>query len=150
MSDEKKEVKQSSLLLDIIIIIIGAISLMLGIVYYIELYLTSLITMPAWWPFTGPATATFIKILGGGTTLPIGVWVFIGGLGLVREKGWALGVMFVCFTLIIVNGLVGVVTGLIADPMTFILLWANWVAIILVVVAAIGFIYLLATSKRYH
>lgn len=147
--DEKKEEKKSPLLLVIILLIIGAIEIMLGAVYYFVHY--SVITaMPAWWPFTGSATATFEAVLGGDFAIPIGVWMFIAAFGLLRERAWAIGVLFVCFTVILVGSAVSVIKAIVADPADFVKVWADWVAIILIAIAAIGFIYLLATHKRYH
>jgi hypothetical protein len=151
--DEKKEVKQSSLVFDIIIIIIGAIAILLGVTSYV--FSNAIISQPSWWPFTGQATADFVQTLGGTILLPLGVWVLISGFGLVREKAWALGSLFVCFTLILYTAGVGLVEGLWVafqghGLTAYAMVWANWVVIILVAIAFIGFIYLLATHKRYH
>ena len=149
MSDEKKEVKQSSLVFDIIVIIIGAIAILLGISTYI------FESNPSWWPFTGPATANFEATLGGNIMLPLGIWVFISGIALIREKAWALGSLFVCFTLILYSSAKGLIFALWAayqdhELTNYALQWANWVVIVLVVVSFIGFFYLLITQKRYH
>jgi hypothetical protein len=139
---EKKE-KQSSWLVNIFMLITGAISIMLGVTNYVFMALPT----PSWWPFTGPATGVFSMLLGG---LPIGVWMLIGAIGLWKEKAWALGTALVCFTIILANGLIGVIQLLIIDPIGFWLIWACWVALIMVAFSAIGFIYLVVTNKRYH
>nr|MDO8112550.1 hypothetical protein [Candidatus Sigynarchaeota archaeon] len=140
---DKKEVKESSWLLNLFMLIVGAISIMLDVTARIFLYFGQ----PSWWPFTGPATAVFSWLVGG--TI-IGVWMFIGALGLWKEKAWALGVAFVCFTLILGNGLIGVISAIIAEPINFWMFWADYVALIMVVFSAVGFIYLLITRNRYH
>ncbi|HME54855.1 MAG TPA: hypothetical protein VKM55_21805 [Candidatus Lokiarchaeia archaeon] len=159
MSDEKKEVKQSSLVFDIIIIIMGAIAVMLGVMYYVFYGVVWLgyagIAAPSWWPFTGAATTNFVTSFGGAAMLPLGIWTLIAGFGLVREKAWAVGVLFVCFTLILFTAGLGTVQSIWAafqakELTAYALVWANWVPIILCLVALIGFIYLLATHKRYH
>ncbi len=139
---EKKE-KQSSWLLNLFMMITGAIAIMLAVVDYLSAY----IAMPTWWPFTGTATGVFISLLG---NIPIGVWMFIGALGLWKEKGWGLGVAFVCFTVILYNGLYLVIVLIINFPIDFWLFWADWVAFIMVLFSAVGLIYLLVTHNRYH
>jgi hypothetical protein len=139
---EKKE-KQSSWLLNIFMMITGAISIMLAVVGY----LSSFITMPSWWPFVGPGTMVFMALLG---SLPVGAFMLIGSLGLWKEKAWALGVAFVCFAIILYNGLWGVIQLIILDPINVWMLWFFWVAFVMVVFSAVGFIYLVATRNRYH
>ncbi len=130
--------KQSSWFLNLIMLIIGVISILLAVFNYIA--------PPSWWPFTGPGTAAFSAMI----SLPIGIWIFLAALGLWREQEWAYGASLVCFTVIIFNGLWGVVTGIMADPGVFFGAWPNWVVLIIVIVAIVGFIYLLATMNRYH
>ncbi len=125
-------------------LIVGAMTIMLGVVYYLS---TMGITMPSWWPFEGPGTLVFLLLVG---SLPVGAWMLIGAIGLWKEKAWALGVAFVCFTLILSNGLLGVIEYIIDNPTTFYTLWWCWVAIIMVAFSAIGLIYLIATHNRYH
>ncbi|NMC08159.1 MAG: hypothetical protein GYA24_23335 [Candidatus Lokiarchaeota archaeon] len=141
MSDKKA--KESSWLLNLFMLIVGAISIMLAVVGY----LSPLITLPSWWPFTGPGTLTFMLLIG---SLPVGVWMFVGSLGLWKEKAWALGVAFVCFTIILYNGLQGVIQLIIMDPINIWMVWFFWVAFIMVVFSAVGFIYLIVTRNRYH
>jgi hypothetical protein len=104
-------------------------------------------TTPDWDPFTGPATGVFSNILG---SMWIGVWLFIAGLGLMKSKSWAGVAAMVCFTIILANGAIGVIQLIIALPTTFFTYWPLDVAVILVVFAAIGFLYLLLTWKRMH
>jgi len=80
MSIKKKE-KQSSWLLNLFMLIVGAISIMLAVVGLLSSY----ITMPDWWPFKGIATLMFMALVG---SVPVGVWMFIGALGLWKEKAW--------------------------------------------------------------
>jgi len=134
--------KQSSWILNLVMLIIGLISVVLAIMYYVAMY--GYATPPDWWP-SGAATATFKDII----LLPIGVWMVIAALGLWKEEEWALGASLVCFTVIISNGLIGVVTGIMDAPTAF-WVWPNIVAFILVLVSIVGFLYLLMTMKRYH
>ncbi len=126
-------------------LIVGAMTILLAVVYYMSYYFG--VTMPSWWPFVGPGTITFLFLVG---SLPIGVWMFIGAIGLWKEKAWALGVAFVCFTLILTNGLLGTIEYVINHITTFYMEWWAWVAIIMVVFCGIGLIYLIATHNRYH
>ncbi len=132
--------KQSSWFLNLLMLIIGLISILLAVMNY--LYASS---PPAWWPLTGPGTAAFSAMI----SLPIGVWMFIAALGLWREQEWAYGASLVCFTVIIFSGLVGVVTGIMTNVGTFFGAWPNWVAFIIVLIAVVGFLYLLFTMNRY-
>ncbi|OLS12012.1 MAG: hypothetical protein RBG13Loki_4356 [Promethearchaeota archaeon CR_4] len=134
--------KESSWLMNLIMLIIGAISIVLAIMSLVASY--GFVTPPAWWP-SGLATATFNSMI----TLPIGVWMVIAAIGLWDEQEWAVGASFVCFTVIIAQGLIGVVTGILAAPVDFWLAWPNWVAFILILVSIVGFLYLLFTMKRY-
>ncbi len=129
--------KQSSWLLNLLMLLIGLLTILL--------WVFTKITAPTWWPFTGEATATFSAMV----SLPIGVWMFIAALGLWKEQEWAYGATLVCFTVVIFNGLWGVVNGIMADP-AFFGAWPNWVALIILVIAIFGFLYLLFTMNRYH
>jgi hypothetical protein len=150
MSDDtKKQVKSESWLLVIFMIIVGGVSIALGIVNYaLEYDLISGASI-SWWPFTGPGTAAFTAAV----SLPIGVWMFIGGIGIAKEKDWSLGVAFVCFTVILANiavGTIQLVYDATIDHLAWYTQWGVWVSVILVAFSAIGFIYLLATHKRFH
>ncbi len=135
--------KQSSWLLNLCMLIIGLISIVLALMSLVASY--GYVTPPAWWP-SGAATATFNSMV----TLPIGIWMVIAALGLWKEQEWGYGASLVCFTYILFQGLIGVITGIMVSPTGFWAAWPNWVAFIIVLVAAVGFIYLLLTMKRYH
>ncbi|MEX2682741.1 MAG: hypothetical protein Q6373_014215 [Candidatus Sigynarchaeota archaeon] len=141
---EKKE-KQSSWLLNLFMLIVGAMTIFLAVVYYITFYFG--LTLPSWWPFVGLGTLTFLMLVG---SLPVGAWMLIGSIGLWKEKAWALGVAFVCFTLILANGLWGTIQYIMNNLTTFYLDWFCWIAIIMVTFSGVGLIYLIATHNRYH
>jgi hypothetical protein len=149
--DEKKEVKGSPWLLVIFMVIVGAVTIFLAVFGYIVEYAIFGATYPSWWPFTGAGTATFEQAV----LVPIGFWMFIGAFGLAKEKDWALGVSFVCLTTILyqsAKAFIDFVTWAISQipSVHWVTNWATWVLLILVIFSAIGFIYLLATHKRYH
>ncbi len=130
--------KQSSWFLNLLMLLIGILTILLAVFNYIA--------APSWWPFYGPATAAFSTMI----SLPIGIWIFIAALGLWKEQEWAYGASLVCFTVIIFNGLMGVINGIMTDAAVFFGAWPNWVALIIVLIAIVGFLYLLFTMGRYH
>ncbi len=129
--------KQSSWFLNLLMLIIGILTILLAVFSYLP--------APTWWPFNGPATAAFTAMV----SLPIGIWMFIAALGLWKEQEWAYGASLVCFTVLLFNGLVYVVTGIMGG-LAFFEIWINWIEFIIVLIAAVGFLYLLFTMGRYH
>ncbi len=143
MTGKKSEVKESSWLMNLFMLIVGGMTITLAVTYYIF----QVTGVPSWWPFVGMGTLVFLLMVG---SLPVGIWMFIAAFGLWKEKAWALGVSFVCLTIILVNGAYGVIMAIISDPVNFWLVWADWIAFIMVLFSAVGIIYLIATRGRYH
>ena len=80
----------------------------------------------------------------------IGVVMVVTGIGLWMEKEWALNAAFWGFALNIASGawtLVGMIIPHLDDD-DFWLYWSNWIAVVMVVLSTIGFVYLLVVRKE--
>jgi len=140
--------KQSSTILNILLILFGALFLIQGVVGVLASYG---IMMPPWLLTGLAATAEAQALLGGAAymTTALGIWALIAGIALFFEEEWALGQSLVILSLIAINSIVATVAEFMSAPIAWgtAILWINLIAAILSVV---GFVYLLITSKRYH
>lgn len=141
MSEVKKQ-KQSSAILNIIVIILGAYFLFLAIIQTLS-YLGISIALPS-------EVAAFAGLLGGGSMLVsyvLGFWAFIAGFGLFREEEWAMGIGLAILSLMAVVSL-SYLLPLLTVPSWY-AVWTSWIYVIALVISVIGFLYLLITSRRY-
>ena len=80
----------------------------------------------------------------------IGVWGIISGIGLIKDQEWAWGISLVVLSLVIIAFAADVVIGLISAFQTFNFTDINiWIKLIMLIVAAVGIIYLLLTKEKY-
>ena len=141
MSEVKKQ-KQSSAILNIIVIILGAYFLFLAIIQTLS-YVGISIALPS-------EVAAFAGLLGGGSMLVsyvLGFWAFIAGFGLFREEEWAMGIGLAILSLMAVVSL-SYLLPLLTVPSWY-AVWTSWIYVIALVISVIGFLYLLITSRRY-
>ena len=141
MSEVKKQ-KQSSAILNIIVIILGAYFLFLAIIQTLS-YVGISIALPS-------EVAAFAGLLGGGSMLVsyvLGFWAFIAGFGLFREEEWAMGIGLAILSLMAVVSL-SYLLPLLTVPSWY-TAWTSWIYVIALAISVIGFFYLLITSRRY-
>ncbi|MFX1498094.1 MAG: hypothetical protein ACFFBH_11250 [Promethearchaeota archaeon] len=141
MSETKKR-KQSSALLNIIVIILGAYFLFLAIIQTLD-YVGIHIALPV-------AVEEFAGLLGSGSMLVsyvLGFWAFIAGFGLFREEEWAMGIGLAILSLMAVVSLSYLLPWF--GVATWYTVWTTWIYIVALAISVIGFFYLLITSRRY-
>ena len=134
--------KQSSTILNILVIILGAYFLFLAIMQTLSLVGIN-IALPA-------EIFAVAGLLGGGSMLVsyvLGFWAFIAGFGLFREEEWAMGIALAILSLMAVVSL-SYLLPLLGIP-TWYAAWTSWVYIFALVISVIGFFYLIFTSRRY-
>ena len=145
------EKKQSSTLLNLLLIIFGVIFAFVGVINILTG--TFGMTLP---PFLMDAYALLgdpavLALLGnaGWMTTALGLWAIIAGIAMFMEEEWAMGQALVIFSLMAINSIPTVIGYFMASP----IVWGNvflWVYLVVALVSVFGFIYLLITSKRYH
>ncbi|MFX1495170.1 MAG: hypothetical protein ACFFBZ_12865 [Promethearchaeota archaeon] len=136
------EKKESSALLNIIVIILGAYFLFLAVIQTLAMVGIT-IALP-------PEVAYFAGLLGSGSMLVsyvLGFWAFIAGFGLFKEQEWAMGIALVVLSLMAVVSL-SYLLPLLSIPNWY-AAWTSWVYIVALVISVIGFVYLLITRRRY-
>ncbi|TFF97902.1 MAG: hypothetical protein EU541_07585 [Promethearchaeota archaeon] len=143
MSEEK--VKDSNELLNIILIILGIFYIFIAVMEFLagagilslELYTGS------------EVSAAMSATLGGRGLLAfvLGVFAVIAGIGMFREEEWALGMALVILAIIVVNS-ISQIWGLIGGQ--FLTSISFWISLVALIIAAIGFVWLLFTTERYH
>nr|MDO8116222.1 hypothetical protein [Candidatus Sigynarchaeota archaeon] len=156
-TDKKKEVKDSNEVLNIFMIVIGAIFIFQGIIYYTEIY------APGFFGFLpdfimdnfagdGEATQAFQNLIGDSALirLVLGGWCFISGVGMFQEQEWAWGQALVLLSVIIVTTAGGVITSIVGWNNANLTNWSWWISIVSVAFAALGILWLLGTKERYH
>ena len=143
------EKKESSTILNLLVIIFGVVFAFLGL---IQLLSGFGLTLPGWlvsvYATLGTSEVLALLAAGAWTTAGIGIWAIIAGIFLFKEEEWAMGQTLVILSLMALNSIPFVV----AEFMSGAVNWASvflWVYIVVGLVSIVGFVYLLITSKRY-
>jgi len=84
----------------------------------------------------------------GWTSIVLGAWGFIGGVGLIKDQEWGWGISLVVLSIVIVTFLVDFITILSMMPAILPSI-VQWIEIGAVAVSAVGIVYLLLTKYKY-
>ena len=84
----------------------------------------------------------------GWSSILIGAWGFIGGVGLIKDQEWGWGISLVVLSVVIVTYLTDVITILSLMPAIMPTI-VQWIELGAVVVSAVGIVYLLLTKYKY-
>lgn len=141
------KVKQSSAILNILIIAVGAIFLFRAIILIIASFgvvfpdfINDILT-----------SITDFAALGslGVVSLVLAFWCIVCGLGMFKEAEWAMGQALVVLSVTVATTIDSVIT-LITNPASFDFAdISTWINLIAFVVGVVGFIWLLITRRRY-
>lgn len=82
-------------------------------------------------------------------TITLGIFALISGIGMLREEEWALGMALVVLAIIAVNAVSDLI-GLVSAGGAFLTALDFWITIIALVIAVVGFFWLVFTTERYH
>ena len=142
MSETKK--KDSNELLNILMIIIGGLFILMGI-----------INILAWagisvgFDLSNPAIQAALTILGpsGLVSVVLGFWCLVSGIGMFREEEYAMGMGLVVLSVMAVQTLSVMLSWIGTEWWTN---WINYIILIAFIIGALGFIWLIATYKRYN
>lgn len=140
------KVKQSSTILNILIIAVGAIFLFRAIIFF----LAPFIVFP---DFINDIIAqiTDVAALGslGIVSLVLAFWCIVCGIGMFKEAEWAMGQALVVLSVTVATTIDSVIT-LVTNPASFDFTdVSTWINLIAFVVGVVGFIWLLITRRRY-
>lgn len=141
MSESKK--KDSNELLNILMIIIGALFILVGI-----------INILAWagisvgFDLSNPAIQAALTILGpsGIVSIVLGFWCLVSGIGMFREEEYAMGMGLVVLSVMAVQTLSIMLSW---GGTTWYTNWINYIILVAFIIGAIGFFWLVFTYKRY-
>ncbi len=143
------EKKQSSTLLNLLLIIFGVVFAFIGVIDILTG--TFGIVLPPWLMsvYAAIGDPEVLALLGnaGWMTTALGIWAIISGIAMFMEEEWAMGQALVIFSLMAINSIPTVIGYFMAAA------WGNlflWVYLVVALVSVFGFIYLLITSKRYN
>jgi hypothetical protein len=146
--------KQSSLLLNILMIIIGLFFFSKGVLEFLTWL--KVIPFPDWLKtifasLDSRDVGGALSFLGkqGIISATLGFWALIAGFLMFgeQESGW--GMALVILSIIVIMGASTIVTWILNPKTLDFTYWPNWVTMITVVIGLFGFIYLLVTKKRY-
>lgn len=140
MSEKKKD---SNELLNILMIIIGALFILVGI-----------INILAWagisvgFDLSNPAILAALSILGpsGIVSIVLGFWCLVSGIGMFREEEYAMGMGLVVLSVMAVQTLSIMLSW---GGTTWYTNWINYIILVAFIIGTIGFFWLLFTYKRY-
>ena len=144
MSETKK--KDSNELLNILMIIIGALFIFKAVMEFLA---WAGIYAPGW--LTGIGFDEALSIFGGQgvISLLLGFWCLVSGIGMFREEEYAMGMGLVVLSIMAAVGIVAII-GWATAPGTFDLAyWPNYIIIAATIVGVLGFFWLIFTYKRY-
>jgi hypothetical protein len=142
MSEVKKK-KDSNELLNILMIIIGAIFVFVGIVNLLSYFGISLGL-----DLSNPALQTVLTILGpsGLVSIILGFLCLVSGIGMFREEEYAMGMGLVVLSIMAVQTLLIMFSWI---GTTWYTNWINYIILVAFIIGALGFFWLLFTYKRY-
>ena len=146
MSEQKVKKKDSNELLNILMIIIGAVFIFKAITEFLA---WAGIVVPL--GLSGPGFEQALSIFGGQgiVSLLLGFWCLVSGIGMFREEEYAMGMGLVVLSIMAAVGITAII-GWIAAPGTFEAgYWPNYITIIAMIVGVLGFFWLIFTYKRY-
>ncbi len=140
MSEKKKD---SNELLNILMIIIGALFILVGI-----------INILAWagisvgFDLSNPAIQAALTILGpsGIVSIVLGFWCLVSGIGMFREEEYAMGMGLVVLSVMAVQTLSIMLSW---GGTTWYTNWINYIILVAFIIGTLGFFWLLFTYKRY-
>ena len=138
MSETKE--KDSNELLNWLLIIIGLLYVVQAIMQFLA-WAGVPLAVPGWL-----TEATSINLFGsqGLTTIVLGLFAIIAGIGMFREEEYAMGMAFVVLAIMAVQGIASLLGGFDAAY------WGSWLVLGSAVIGVLGFVWLLFTYKRYN
>ena len=143
MSSSK--VKSSSSILNILIIAVGAIFLFRAIIDFLTLFGIFPEILLEWSTAVGGVAA-----LGGQglVTLVLAFWCIVAGIAMFKEAEWAMGQALVVLSIMVATG-VDDIYILITNFASYTWDISGIINIVAFIVGVVGFIWLLATRRRY-
>ncbi len=154
-ADTGAVIKESNKLLNIIMIVMGAVFVLKG-VFDLLLWL-EIVPFPTWIQavydsLKGDEASSALSFLGsqGIISTALGFWSVIAGILLFREQESGWGMSLVILSIMTVIGITSVITWITVPGSFDLLFWPNWITIFATIVGLFGFIYLLITKKRYN
>jgi hypothetical protein len=144
------KVKKSSGILNFLIIALGFIFIFKAI---LELLAILGILVPTILQdfISDIGSAAALSIFGGQglVSIVLGLWCIIAGFGMFKEAEWAMGQALVILSIMVVMGIPSIL-GWITNPASFdVMYWPNYIILASFIIGVIGFIWLLATRRRY-
>ena len=141
MSESK--IKDSNELLNILMIIIGALFILMGI-----------INILAWagisvgFDLSDPAIQAALSILGpsGLVSIVLGFWCLVSGIGMFREEEYAMGMGLVVLSVMAVQTLSIMLSW---GGTTWYTNWINYIILVAFIIGTVGFFWLIFAYKRY-
>jgi hypothetical protein len=145
MSSSK--VKSSSTLLNLLIIIIGAIFLFRALIDFLTI---AGVVLPGVLAEAVTAVGGVAALGGQGlVSLVLAFWCIVSGIGMFKEAEWAMGQALVVLSIMVATGVAPVI-NLILNPASFdISDVSGWINLIAFIVGVVGFIWLIITRRRY-
>jgi len=140
MSEKKKD---SNELLNILMIVIGALFILMGI-----LNVLAWAGISVGFDLSNPAIQAALTILGpsGLVSIVLGFWCLVSGIGMFREEEYAMGMGLVVLSVMAVQTLSIMLSW---GGTTWWTNWINYIIIVAFIIGAVGFFWLLFTYKRY-
>jgi hypothetical protein len=150
---EKK--KESSTILNIILVILGLLFIGKGVLDFLAW--SNPQAAPSWISSLHSALSSkdagaALSFFGNQAIVStmLGLWCFIAGILLFRERATGWGMSIVLTSTIAANGISAIIGTVTATSVFDFLYWPNWVVILVSFASILGFFFLLMTRKRYQ
>ena len=149
MSEKKVKKKDSNELLNILMIVLGVLFLFKGVMDFLA---WGGIIVPSWLSdfATDPDLAAALTFFGsqGLISIALGFWCLVAGIGMFREEEYAMGMGLVVLSIMAISGVTAVIGWVTGTPFDL-AYWPNYIVLVSFIVGLLGFIWLVATYKRY-
>ena len=143
------KVKSSSKLLNVLIILVGLLFIFQALIYFLTLLG---VIVPTGWLADLVGTVAGAAALGGETIVSavLGLWCIVAGVGMFKDAEWAMGQALVVLSIMVATTIYTVISWIFELDAFFANIWTNIVIFASFLIGLIGFIWLLATRKRFH
>jgi hypothetical protein len=149
MTDEEKvNERDSNELLNIILMVLGALFVTLGVIQILPYFG---IDPPGWLGTILSESEGAMALIGqaGLVTTVLGVWCFIAGVGLMREEEWAWGIGLVVLSLMFVNSIGSFISWVTVPGAFDVADFTTWITLLGLIVSVLGFLWLIFTKTIY-
>lgn len=148
----KIKVKTSNTVLNLLLIVMGLLFIFKAVLDFLSLAGLSELVPIFLQDLSGElGSSAALTVFGsqGLISVALGFWSIVAGIGMFKQEEWAMGQALVILSIMVLSVIFPVLNWII-NPSSFqITFWPTYITLATFIMGIIGFIWLLATRKRY-